>query len=162
MKDYIKKIDMFGLNYEFLMDKQSKFQTSTGAYLTISYLIIVVLLFMGFGINFYMRRNPKVSGNNFIGKYTKNYFSNENATLAFRIANTAGFFYEDQTVINVNPSLMSYKFNETSQALELEYKLKLSLKKCRTLPNINDLEEYYQTNLENWYCILNFLLMLVM
>ena len=153
MKDYIKKIDMFGLNYEFLMDKQSKFQTSTGAYLTISYLIIVVLLFMGFGINFYMRRNPKVSGNNFIGKYTKNYFSNENATLAFRIANTAGFFYEDQTVIKVNPSLMSYKFNETSQALELEYKLQLSLKKCRTLPNINDLEEYYKTNLENWYCI---------
>ena len=71
--------DMFGLNYECLLNRDAKTKNSTGGYFTILYFLIVIGLFFGFGMDFYTKKNPIVIYYKMVGEYEKVYQSNDNA-----------------------------------------------------------------------------------
>ena len=102
----MKSIDIFGLKYDLLIDGQKTFKTKSGAKFTILYFIIVLGLFFSFGIDLYLRKNPKVSLNNIVSDdYEFEYLNNSNATLAFRIEDVDGQPYKNNSIIEFNLSL---------------------------------------------------------
>ena len=150
-----KYLDFFGLKYEFMMEGNKTLKTTAGANLTISFILIVVFLFFAFGEEFFLKKSPKVVFNKILGDYQNEFPSNENATFAFRIDDTNGQFYKNESIINsFNLSVSSYKINITTGDWYLEYFNPIVLKMCEELPSFRRLKDYYFTvNFTNFYCI---------
>ena len=77
-------------------------------YLTIIYVLICIMLFFGFEIDFYQRKNPKVVFNSLLTDYAKVYVSNKNYTFAYRIEDTNGSFYKDTSIALLSLNYYSY------------------------------------------------------
>ena len=115
-----KYLDFFGLKYEFMMEGNKTLKTTAGANLTISFILIVVFLFFAFGEEFFLKKSPKVVFNKILGDYQNEFPSNENATFAFRIDDTNGQFYKNESIINsFNLSVSSYKIKLFSMTLDI-------------------------------------------
>jgi len=87
---FIRKFDIFGISYSFLIENQSKFKTIFGGWITIFFYIVLLALFFSFGVDFYQRKNPKISLNSKNIQHKEVNFSNQNFTLAFRIEDEFG------------------------------------------------------------------------
>ena len=145
---------MFGLKFELLKDGQKILKTRTGAKFTFLYFIIILGMFFFFGIDLYLRKNPKVSVNNIVSDdYENLYLNNSNATLAFRIENINGQFYDNNTILQgFNLTIQSLKLNSLGQWLLLN-ETPVQLIMCTDLSNIDEIQENYNRDLTSWYCI---------
>ena len=85
---FLLNIDVFGIGYNFQVNGRDKFKTLSGVIMTIFYAIIFSALFMGFGIDLYQRKRPKVSSNTKIQDFEEIPLSNKNFTYAYRIEDT--------------------------------------------------------------------------
>ena len=150
----MKSIDIFGLRYDLLFDGQNTLKSRTGGKLTILYFIIILGLFFIFGIDLYLRKNPRVTLNNLVSEnYEKMYFDNHNSTFAFRIEDVNGQFYKNNSIIqDFNISIQSLELDSFGKWVLLK-DIHLQLKNCTELPNIDEMEENYNINLDSWYCI---------
>ena len=151
--EFVKKLDLFGLNYEFLIDGETNYKTNTGGYITISYFIICVGLFFGFGIDFYQRNNPKVVFDTKIADYTKVYLSNKNYTLAYRVEDNNGIIVLNTSVVEpILNYFYSYIDNTTGVWISV-FDYRVNKTRCKELPNIKEKELYYNISLTDWYCV---------
>jgi hypothetical protein len=147
----IQKTDLSGIDYRFLIDGKPTYQTTSGGVLTLTNLMVVVILFIGFGIDLYTRKNPRATFNTTVGSYSNISLSNKNFTYAYRI--------EDQNALQV--------VNDTIAYLEILYAY-LELvdgawalkgynyykpKKCSEIAYVKDKEALYNISLQSWYCL---------
>lgn len=96
---FCEQLDIFGLNYTFLIEGNDSIQTFFGSLLTMIYVFLTVGLFFGFGMDLYQRKRPKVSLNNEILEYQKYSLSNQNFSLAFRVEDQLGQMVTDERII---------------------------------------------------------------
>ena len=144
---------MFGLKYDLLIDGQNTFKTKTGGKLTILYFIIVLGLFFSFGIDLYLRKNPKISLNTIVSDdYENVYLNNSNATLAFRIEDVDGKLYKNHSIIEgFNISIQSLiikngKWDNLTENL-------ITYKNCNELLNYDEIKKKYNKDLDQWFCM---------
>ena len=150
----MKSIDIFGLKYDLLIEGQNMLQTKTGGQLAIIYFFIVIGLFFSFGMDLYLRKNPKVSLNNLVpDDYEYINLNNSNATLAYRIEDVNGQFYKNNSIIqDFKLSLFSLKLNSLGIWDLISTNL-IQPKMCKDLPNVDEVQENYNWDLTYWYCI---------
>jgi hypothetical protein len=143
-------LDIFGVEFNFLTNGREKNRTISGAFLAIIYFLIVVLLFVQFGVDLYERKNPKVSTNVEIAPYTPVQLSNKNFTFAYRIEDESGNIFVDETV--ASPKLYFF-FNELVNGSWVErYLKKPANRRCHDFPDYKQKEAYYGISLASWYC----------
>jgi hypothetical protein len=149
--NFLIYLDIFGVEFIFLNKGQEKHRTISGALLTIFYCLIVVLLFVQFGVDLYERKNPKVSINVEITPYTPVQLSNKNFTFAYRIENAEGEIFLDETV--ASPKVYIF-FNELINGSWVERFVKNpSNRRCHDFPEYKEKEAYYGISLVSWYCV---------
>lgn len=152
-KSLYSRLDLFGIGYNFMINGEEKYKTTTGASLTILLSIIMLALFFSFGINLYERKHPTASSNKVVGKYERTTFANNNFTYAFRI--------EDQySKLNIDPGIHNFEiwwsagiFNEISGVWEETGSININPTRCHDLPDIKQKEKIFNISLENWFCL---------
>jgi hypothetical protein len=53
----LRRLDMFGVSYNFQVNGKERFKTTSGAIVTILYTLILTGLFFGFGVDLYQRED---------------------------------------------------------------------------------------------------------
>lgn len=148
---WFSQLDIFGSAYVFLKDGNEKFKSNSGAILTIIYCVIVVALFMGFGLDLYERKNPRVSFNTGTVPYFLQNMSNLNFTYAFRVEDSNGLQIENPSLFSPIIAYIGMEMQNGSWALKAgNY---LQAKKCHDVANYTLKEDYYNISLKNWYCL---------
>ena len=145
------KIDIFGIGYNFLINGESNYKTSTGSFLTLLYAVISVALFFGFGMDLYQRKRPKVSLNSQVGEYSKVMLSNQNFTYAYRVEDRHGLIVTDRSL--VYQQVIYYHVELVNGVWTQVFLTVPENKRCRELPYVSEKEQMYNISLENWYCI---------
>jgi len=105
-------LDIFGINYNFLLNGKDKQRTFTGAWLTIIYYMIVVGLFLGFGIDLYQRKNPRVLLNTESQPFSLVKLSNSNFTYAYRIEDQTGNIFLDESIVTTKIFYQLFEMKE--------------------------------------------------
>ena len=118
---------MFGLRYELLIKGETKFKTSNCAYLTILYCLIVIGLFIGFGVDCKMRRNPKVIFNKNFKEYKNIKVNNQNTTQSFRIENFNKILYKNDSLHDFHISIKKFKLEKQSGIWNDQSDIKLDM-----------------------------------
>ena len=144
-------LDIFGVNYQFLIEGKESSQTYTGAWITIFYGLIVIGLFFGFGIDLYQRKNPRVSLNSETQPYSLYTMANKNFTYAFRIEDKNGATFLDESIVTTKIYYQYYILKNGTW--ELQILETLQRKRCHDLPNYKEKEALYNISLNSWYCI---------
>jgi hypothetical protein len=144
-------LDIFGGNFVFLTKNQEKYRTGTGALLTILYALILVMLFIQFGVDLYERKNPKVSTNIEVVPYEPYALSNANFTFAYRVEDLNGNIFLDETVVYPKYYTSAYKVINGSWS-QLFLKSPAN-RRCHDFPDYKKKEAYYNISLASWYCI---------
>jgi hypothetical protein len=147
----LSSIDSFGINYSFLVNGNEKLKTASGAMITIIYLVILIGLFMGFGIDLYERKKPKVSLNTDATEYSEVKLSNKNFTYAFRLEDKSGLRMEDESKVYQEVGYIHYRIENGTWSHKFEKRL--PNKRCFELPYTREKEEYYNISLQGWNCI---------
>lgn len=147
----VSSIDSFGINFNFQVNGNEKLKTASGAMITIIYVIILVGLFMGFGIDLYERKKPKVSLNTDAKEYSEVKLSNKNFTYAFRLEDKWGQKIDDKSKV-YNEIGYIHSVNENGTWNQYSEK-KLPITNCSELPFTKMKEEYYNISLKDWNCI---------
>jgi hypothetical protein len=150
-KSCFSKLDIFGIGYSFLINGQDKLRTITGATFTLIYCVIILSLFFGFGVDLYLRKNPKVSFNTEISNYKMYNLSNKNFTYAYRVEDENGEIFLDDTVVYPVVYYGHYEIKNGSWVLR-ELK-ELPRKRCLSLDTSTEKEAYYNISLKNWFCV---------
>jgi hypothetical protein len=148
----LTSLDIFGITFNFRYNGESKYKTKIGGLLTIVYLIIIFSLFMGFGIDLYERKNPRVSFNTKMEPYEQRNLSNQNFTLAYRIEDQSGQMVERSEIIYIELSIYSTKLLDTGVWDELKFNIQ-EPRRCKELPSTTEKEKYYNISLQQWYCV---------
>jgi hypothetical protein len=147
----LTKLDMFGVNYNFLINGTDKFRTTSGALLTILYIIILICLFIGFGVDLYQRRRPKVFFDAEIKEHKIFSLSNQNFTYAYRLENVYGQQIIDEMKVFHEISYFHYVMVNGTWVIQFS-KRKVN-KRCRDLPFTEEKEIYFNVSLKDWYCL---------
>ena len=149
-KRMFKNLDIFGLSYELNINKNNKLKTTAGANLTILFIVIIIVLFIRYGIQFYYRNNPNIVLSQIVGDYEIKPLDNSNFFFAFRIEDTLGNLYNDTSIIQgfdvkineyLKNSALEWVFNSTNS-------LKVKFEKCDQL--ISNQKKF---NFKKWNCI---------
>src|SRR5690606_15317883 len=102
----------------------------------------------------YLRRNPKVVFNSFIGdEHEEIFLSNENFTFAYKIENSWGEIYRNPRIMELTAAYFHMKYNETSHNWDTVFSNKIKHVNCTDLPNVNDKEKYYGVSLAGFNCL---------
>ncbi len=147
---FFKKIDIFGISFNFSTFGKEKFKTNIGSLITILTLIIIGVFTFLFGQNFYYRQNPIVL-NQIVQR--ENYSDLINITskkifFAWRLVDIYGFNYNyTGTFFPVTGSYHYHNFNQTI----LRYEIVDSVP-CST-PEYYNSEFAKSYNPDHWMCI---------
>jgi hypothetical protein len=144
-------IDIFGVDFNFQINGKNNFKTNTGAFISIFYFLILISLFMTFGIDLYQRKRPKFSLNLNIGNYTEIKLSNNNFTYAFRIEDANGLLVDDESKIFTEIKYFKYKIENGVWVTHFDNIL--PNKWCKDLPFTREKENYFNISLQNWRCV---------
>lgn len=145
------KLDMFGVQFNFLINRRNKHQTLPGAFLTITLFLGFVVLFFGFGVDLYQRKSPKVSMTTAVLNNLESKLSNKNFTYAYRIEDTYNKLINDTSKIFLEP--MTFKYDLIDHQMTLTQGIKLVPKRCYDLPFTKEKEILYNVSLQDWYCL---------
>jgi len=151
-KKCLENLDLFGLNFNFQADGQQSFRTRCGAVLTIIYICITFGLFMGFGMDLYNRKHPKVSNNSKLVQYEKTDIDNKNFTFAFRVEDRSGKEVINSSIVNLELTYFNYIINSKGQ-WEAIFSDFHPFVRCADLKDIKQKEQSFNVSLLSWYCI---------
>jgi len=151
----IKKLDLFGISYNFQFDSQEKYKTFTGGVISILFYLITVVLFVGFGRNMYNRKNPKVSFSSDITNYEKTLIANKNFTLAFRVEDILGIQITNSSILFQQVSFFHQEIKENGEwsLVSFDDNQTLLYSKCSEMADTPDKERSYNFSLDAWYCV---------
>jgi len=148
---HLENLDMFGLNFNFKVDGNEKFQTKFGTFLTIFYILFSIGLFLSFGQDLYLRRNPKVIYNSKVVSYEEENFSNRNFTFAFRIEDIAGNLIVNDSNYSFDVSYFQMKLNDKGEWENILLE-SFPFRRCQELNYTKQKEEFYNFSLAYWFC----------
>jgi hypothetical protein len=155
MSNFLKKIDLFGVTFQFRVMKENKFRTTVGGILTIFYTMILIVFFFLLGRDFMFKKNPRVSSQEIIPEnYTDPFvLTQDNMLIAWRLS--------DEYAIPINfegivyPFITYYHYSNEIDDMNgsyLHYSKNIEFTKCSSLKNLSkEFSEYYNT--DEWYCI---------
>jgi hypothetical protein len=147
----LHRIDLFGVNYSFLVNERDQMTTNCGIILTIIYLITIVSLFLGFGMDLYQRKKPRATFNSSKEPHRVVNFSNHNFTYAYRIENQLGSIIKNESIVTIKASHFYQEIVDGKwQIKEINM---MHNRNCQELGFSKEKENYYNTSLKNWYCI---------
>lgn len=151
---FCEQLDIFGLNYTFLIEGNDSIQTFFGSLLTMIYVFLTVGLFFGFGMDLYQRKRPKVSLNNEILEYQKYSLSNQNFSLAFRVEDQLGQMVTDERIIYLEVLFFKFELNEKG-TWDFAGGAQLPIKRCYDISEKVALatEKKFNVSLAAWNCI---------
>lgn len=149
---WLYDLDIFGLTYNFNLEGNELIKSNLGLIFSCCYMIIVIALFFGFGVDLYQRKMPMVSFNNKLSAYEEAKLSNSNFTLAFRLEDTNGLWLRNDSIAYLE--LLYYKFVLNAQG-EWEEVLNglRPYKKCAEINSINEISRRFNLSLESWFCL---------
>jgi len=155
LNSVIKKFDIFGISYSFQMENQSRFKTILGGWITIFFYIILIALFFSFGVDFYQRKNQKISLNSKNIHYKEVNFTNKNFTLAFRIENEFGLQIINNSIFFLEVGFFRHEMQENGKWLmtKINDNQNLTFSKCSELENFREKEKDFNISLSSWFCI---------
>lgn len=134
----MKKLDYLGTECKFYFDECDTFQTKFGGIFTVILGVVMLLLFIFFGRDFYLRTNPLVIAE--VGTYSyypDYYLSNANFTVVVGIETEKNDVLEDESEIYLEFYLYSYQYKDESSRLKKE---PYPLVKCNASHFSNDKE----------------------
>ena len=95
MNVILKKVDMFGLQFNFRTFGSSHFKTTLGGFLTLFLYIMAVYFTYFFGQDLFYKKNPNVTVNDLVHLETKKVeISNDKFSMMFRLDNLVGQPYD--------------------------------------------------------------------
>lgn len=151
IQNIIKRIDTIGINIWFNFQGQFNIKSIFGGLLSIVFVAITASLFLGFGIDLYQRKNPKTSFNTMITDYEEVPTSNSKFTLAFRLEDTFGQFFNKSDIAYIQ--VYYFKFIQSSIGeWSLDNYTITDPVKCSNLSNYKEKEEQLSISLSQWYC----------
>jgi hypothetical protein len=106
---------------------------------------------MGFGIDLYQRKRPKVSFNSEVGLYQEIKMSNENFTYAYRVEDKNGLMITDESKVYQQVEYFYLVVENGEWNKKFQYIL--PNKRCLDLPHSKEKEKAFNISLESWYCI---------
>jgi hypothetical protein len=148
---FFKKLDIFGISYNFLVNGNTKFKTNTGAMITIIYSLILCTLFMGFGVDLYERKRPKVSFNSQLEAYKEIKLTNQNFTYAYRIEDKDGLMKIDEK--KIIQQVLYYHYVIENGGWKKKFEKILPNKRCSELTYTKEKEKAFDISLEKSFCI---------
>lgn len=147
----IKKVDLIGINIRFNFQGHYSIKSIFGGLLSILFMVITVSLFLGFGIDLYQRKNPKTSFNSIISKDVEIKTSNSNFTLAYRLEDTLGQFFNRSEIAYIQVFFFKYFQLNTGEWRLDNYTISEPVK-CSSLSNYKEKEVLFSISLSQWYC----------
>ena len=135
------KLDIFGIEYNFLINGNKSYKTSLGAMMTLFYIFLVIGLFFGFGIDLYQRKNPKVSLNSQNFPYEPVQLSNQNFTYAYRIEDVDGIMQTDKSIVTMKEYFKRYEIINGSWVEK--YTNVRNPQRCYDFPGYEEKEKIY-------------------
>lgn len=116
----IKYLDIFGDKITFNINKDSIHKTKTGGIFSIFFLLIVFLMSLFMGRNFYLRLNPNVLEQNIrLDNHVVRQLKPKNFTIAFRLEDLDGNEVMFKEYIYFRAMLIQLKLNETNNNYEV-------------------------------------------
>ncbi len=146
----LKKIDIFGMTFNFTTLGKEKFVTNISCLMTFLCFITISIFTLLFGRNFYYRENPFVLKQLVVPENYSELFpiSNENFFFAWRISDVHSKTYN--YTVKFNPELYYYRYNNLNNT-RLSY-IKLESVPCSTQEYFNaEFAKSYKP--EIWQCI---------
>ena len=151
MLKIFKAVDMFGVEFHFLIKSSSQYHTITGGILSIFSIIIVFTLIFCFGRDMWFRLNPKISESvQLKNEYTPLSLEKNKIFFAFALRDLKGDFIELNKTIYLSTSFISIDLSNTSQRKATIYE-KEKIKKCSDY-NIT-VNEQQTHSFDNYYCL---------
>jgi len=130
-------LDFFGVSFNFLIDGRDKFQTFARAIISMIISIMFIILFFGFGVDLYERKNIKASINSLIGPFPYITLDNSNFTYAYRLEDFYAKVYNDTSKYRIYYTNFHYYFQNDTWHLGEEYNI-LESKLCKDVPNFEE------------------------
>jgi len=149
---FFENLDSFRLNFNFKIDKKENIRTKLGAIISLLYILLVASLFFGFGLDLYLRRNPRVSTNSKMEEYKETIFSNKNFTFAFRVEDQTGKIVVNDSIISLEVAYFQYAINENGVWENIFGQLH-PFRRCNELNTTKEKEKIYNISLASWYCL---------
>ena len=150
MMKFFTACDIFGYEFHLLRDGNFKNKTKIGFLLTFLYLLILIALFFGFGIDLYTRKNPKISFNSLSKPHELKNLTNNQFIFAYRIEDYYSSEIIDESIINIEFITHDYKLVDG----DWKYINKtINKTRCQDLSNIDIYEKNYNYSFKNWFCI---------
>ena len=127
--EYIKYFDSFGIKFHFYTNNQPNHQNIFGGIMTILYIIICIVIFIGFSYEDIFRLNPISSKSEITDIEPKKInIRKENIWIPFRLVNDENQFVDHRDLLYVYPYLVEGNYND-KMGMKLNYHL-LNYKLC--------------------------------
>lgn len=124
----LKTFDLFGREFNFRIDKKTKFKTSFGGIMSIISLCVCVLISFILGRYFYFRTNPKVmKQSGFFPNQKKHHIANQNFSIAWRIEDAYSNEIDFKGLIFPQLNYYFYQLNKTTNNYASVLKEKIAL-----------------------------------
>jgi hypothetical protein len=141
---------MFGQSFNFTIFKRDKFKSSIGGVITTISFILIVIVTLLFGKDFYLKQHPKVLTSTIFPKETVAYpVNSKNFTIAYRVEDTDGVLLSN--ILFINPIYYSYE-RDSQDNWNTIVSLKLNNTLCNETEAVNNPHLSFLP-LKEWYCI---------
>ena len=151
--DFIKYIDSFGIKFHFYTNNQPNHQNVFGGVMTFIYIVICIIIFIGFSYEDIYRLNPISSKSEITDiKPRKINLKKEKIWIPFRIVTDENKFIDHRGILSIIPYYIEGIKNEEI-GMELNYRL-LSYKLCNETEMGNKPDNYkIDVPLNELFCI---------
>lgn len=148
----LRKIDIYGCNYEFSINGNRSYKTKIGGLISFLAFIAMVILFVMLGKNFYQRENPITSMSK---EYSKEYFNYtlkpDKFLFGFQIVDQNSNLFDRKDLFYIEPHYIKYQKSVDGINIKVEDRI-LSYHHC-TEEDTNFSNQYLSVQLYNYYCL---------
>ena len=151
--DFIKYFDFFTIKFHFYTNKQPKFRNIFGGIMNLIYLIICLVIFVGFSYEDIFKLNP-ISSKSEISNYNQKIvnLNEEKLWIPFRMVTYEEKFIDHRGLLFILPYFIEGKRNNLT-GMDLKYNL-LHYKLCNETSMINKSNNYkIDVPLNELFCI---------
>ena len=139
--NFLKYIDFFGIKFNFYTNNQPNYQNIFGGIMTFLYILICILIFIGFSYDDLRRLNPITTESKISDSKRKVVNMNgEKIWIPFRMVNYENQFIDPRGILHIVPYLIEGRFDDKI-GMDLKYHL-LKYKLCNETSMINKPDKY--------------------
>jgi len=149
---FLKKLDLYGSLFNFTINREEKFKTNMGAFLSILTYLLIITTSIFFGKDFYNRTNPKILSQTTIPEKHSNIdISNKLLTISWRVEDANGNEIDFTGKFYAKLVYSPYIMNPSTKNLDNIENRNLPMKRCNETTNEENFNMFI--NPESWYCV---------